>query len=216
MAITAHGAERRDALLTTTIRIIASRGIDRTRLQDVAEASSVSIGTVQHYFGTREQLVDEALGVYTLQTVRLIWQAVPDQAQPWAQLVALVRAYRRAGDIKERSRIWISLSNSAMTNDAHRRLLESLYFQWAQPFLTVLRRGVDADVFAPIMPIEACTDTLLRLTDGFAMAEATTLDGALALAAGGRRTTGSTDDLTEQLLLKVCEALVRPSASAGS
>jgi AcrR family transcriptional regulator len=220
MAVTKRGEERRQTILQRTITIMADRGIESTRLQDVAKAAGISIGTIQHYFASREELIDTALSTYTLQTVDRIWSAVPeDEPDDWLALISLLHSYRSSGDMKERARIWISLSNSAMTNTHHRTLLESLYFQWSRPFLRVLRRGTRSGRFHPILPVEACTDVLLRLTDGYAMAEATTTGEALALghdlsdlpAVVGMPADA---DLTERVLVRLSAALVGIDQSA--
>ncbi|MCD7101290.1 TetR/AcrR family transcriptional regulator [Pseudoclavibacter sp. 13-3] len=209
MTVTQRGEARRRDILRHTIETIADRGIENTRFQDVAASADVSIGTVQHYFGSRDDLIDAALSAHTLATISEIWSTIPEAGDPWQGLVSLLHGYRVSGDIRQRARIWISLSNSAMNNPRHRTLLESLYFEWGRPFMAVIQRGTEQGVFHLLMPVETCVDILLRLTDGYAMAEATSLTGGPALSSTlAAQAVPGVDDRTEAVFVGLAAALV--------
>jgi len=53
----ANSLSRRDVLTGVILRIVAERGLDRVSVRQVASASGVSIGTVQHYFPTKEAML---------------------------------------------------------------------------------------------------------------------------------------------------------------
>ena len=48
--------DRRDEILAAAATVMARMGFERMRLRDVATEAGVSIGLLQHYFETREQL----------------------------------------------------------------------------------------------------------------------------------------------------------------
>ena len=52
--------DRRDEVLAAAATVMARMGFERMRLRDVATEAGVSIGLLQHYFETREQLGREA------------------------------------------------------------------------------------------------------------------------------------------------------------
>jgi AcrR family transcriptional regulator len=54
---TARGTARRAGILEAASRVISTRGVEGTRLSDVAEAAEVSIGSIQHHFQTRDDLL---------------------------------------------------------------------------------------------------------------------------------------------------------------
>ncbi|MEV0648426.1 TetR/AcrR family transcriptional regulator [Phytomonospora sp. NPDC050363] len=54
-------AERRRHLARAVCRIIATRGLDAVSLRDVAAEAGVSMGAVQHYFKTKEDMLVFAL-----------------------------------------------------------------------------------------------------------------------------------------------------------
>lgn len=54
-------APRRDAVITEALlRIVAERGLEQVSVREVAAAADVSIGTVQHYFPTKEAMLAAA------------------------------------------------------------------------------------------------------------------------------------------------------------
>ncbi|MCJ7709339.1 MAG: TetR/AcrR family transcriptional regulator, partial [Chloroflexi bacterium] len=50
---------QRERILTAAEQLLVTHGVERSRLRDVSEAAGVSIGTVQHYFDTRDRLIAE-------------------------------------------------------------------------------------------------------------------------------------------------------------
>ncbi|WP_433799952.1 TetR/AcrR family transcriptional regulator [Actinomycetospora sp. CA-084318] len=56
----------RDALLDAAVRVVADRGLRNLTYRAVAQEAGVTHGLVTHYFGTREELIGQAL-TYSLQ-----------------------------------------------------------------------------------------------------------------------------------------------------
>ena len=50
-------ARRKRAILDATLRLVAAQGAGAVRLRDVARESGVSVGSLQYYFDSRDQLV---------------------------------------------------------------------------------------------------------------------------------------------------------------
>jgi AcrR family transcriptional regulator len=51
---------RKAALTEALLRIVAERGLDQVSVREVASAAGVSIGTVQHYFPTKDEMLASA------------------------------------------------------------------------------------------------------------------------------------------------------------
>lgn len=49
--------QRRDAIISAVIAVVDSEGVDRVSLRRVADAARVSLGGVQHYFATKDELL---------------------------------------------------------------------------------------------------------------------------------------------------------------
>lgn len=65
----------RDAILETTLQLIAKQGISATSIQDIADASCCSKANVLYHFSHKEKLIDEALAPTLAATAELISRA---------------------------------------------------------------------------------------------------------------------------------------------
>lgn len=55
--MTVRKSNTRDDLLAAMVRIVSERGLDELTFREVATASGVSIGTVQHHFGGKDEML---------------------------------------------------------------------------------------------------------------------------------------------------------------
>ena len=72
---------RRPVILAAATRAIAERGFDGVRYVDVAEEAGVAVGTVQHYFPSRDALLGAAF-------LEVNSTAVAREPGPWRPSVA--------------------------------------------------------------------------------------------------------------------------------
>ncbi|SEG96788.1 DNA-binding transcriptional regulator YbjK [Nonomuraea solani] len=54
--------ERRRHIAEAVLRIAGRDGLDGARLRDVAEEAGISLGSVQHYFGTKDEMLRYVVG----------------------------------------------------------------------------------------------------------------------------------------------------------
>jgi len=81
---------RRDEILATFIRHVASRGYERTNLSDIAEELGVSKGTIVHHFGVKAQMLRELEEHYMqrqTRAVRDMWDRLPGPPERVAAFV---------------------------------------------------------------------------------------------------------------------------------
>ena len=72
-----RGGRRRAAIIQAALEVFASRGCADATFQSIAQTAGVSVGAIQHHFGSKERLV-EAVDSYVLQTIA----AVMSQPEP--------------------------------------------------------------------------------------------------------------------------------------
>jgi len=82
---------RRDDLARAALDLCSERGVQATRVADIAERAGVTVGTVYRYFRDKEELIDSALRIGD----RPPPPVVADR--PGAVLPALAEAIRRWG-----------------------------------------------------------------------------------------------------------------------
>ncbi len=75
-----RGASRRAAIIQTALDVFASRGSTDATFRTIAHAAGVSVGAIQHHFGSKEGLI-EAVDTYVLQTIGAV-MSQPEPAEP--------------------------------------------------------------------------------------------------------------------------------------
>ena len=187
---------QRERILVAAEALLVSHGVERSRLRDVAEAAGVSIGTVQHYFDTRDRLIAELFDWSAERRLRAWTDAMPTDGDPWSKLVALLYASLPEPALW-RSRIWIEFCAMAR-DDALRAKLGRFYDAWRPPFRQVIEEGTAAGAFNPAAPVDDIVDLFIMLGDGASV--------GIALQAPGVDA-----DQLRRLMLETARAALRPS-----
>lgn len=164
---TSHAAQRRSAILAEAVDLIATRGVDNVRLRDVAAQAGVSIGTLQHYFLTRDQLIDDAFYDYASSVLGQMRRASLTEGDPWRRLVIYLSYYQSIGAFDRRCRIWLEFSASAARNDHSAELIRRIHEDWRTLFRTAVDEGVAEGTFHPVRPVEEIVEDVLALFDGY-------------------------------------------------
>ncbi|MEV4538746.1 TetR/AcrR family transcriptional regulator [Asanoa sp. NPDC049518] len=158
------GGTKRGAVLDAVATVLAERGYESTRFTDVSAASGVAISTLQNYFGSREDMVIEAMEVFTDREVVALEAVSEAEPDPWRRLLALVdRSLHNSAVARQ---MLVEFWRSAMRDDdlgAHSARVRTRY---RQPFLAAVREGVERGEFTPAHDVEAVTDLLLASLAG--------------------------------------------------
>jgi AcrR family transcriptional regulator len=162
-------AERRPQILAATARAISKRGVTGTRLSDVAREAGVSIGTVQHYFGTRERLLVETFGYETDQSVARWRVASSNGTTAWERLLALVDIVLRPDTFRERWTRWLQFWAAYAREPALRRTMGGVYERWRDPLRQAVDAGVASGEFQLMRPADVVVDRAVALFDGLAL-----------------------------------------------
>jgi AcrR family transcriptional regulator len=172
----ARRVQQRERILSAAEQQLVTHGMERSRLRDVAEAAGVSIGTVQHYFDTRDRLVAELFEWSAARRLHAWLAATSAEGDPWTRLASLLDA-SLAEPLLWRSRIWVEFC--AMARDEELRAkLGSFYDAWRPPFLDAIEGGIAAGIFHPSMAASDIADMLIMQVDGAEVAIALGAVGA--------------------------------------
>ena len=162
-------AERRPQILAAAARAISKRGVTGTRLSDVAREAGVSIGTVQHYFGTRERLLVETFGYETDKSLARWRAASSNGTTAWERLLALVDIVLRQDTFRERWTRWLQFWAAYAREPALRRTMGSVYERWRDPLRQAIDAGLASGEFRPVLPTDVVVDRAVALLDGLAL-----------------------------------------------
>ncbi|MER2134444.1 MAG: TetR/AcrR family transcriptional regulator [Arthrobacter sp.] len=169
--------EKKRRILTATLECISRHGYEATRLRDVSEVSGASIGVIQHYFGTREQLLGEALAYASGQLMEHFASLEEGQLTPWEHLRGMISVVCGMPDLHGRGLLWLEMSSLVRRHPELRERLDSVYFLWDAKVRAALHRGA-ADGSLDIEDSDAVDDLVavfLAFFDGYEYEIASTL-----------------------------------------
>jgi AcrR family transcriptional regulator len=142
------------------VTVLAERGYENTRFTDVSAASGVAISTLQNYFGSREDMVIEAMEAFTDQEVTALEAVAAAEPDPWRRLVAMVdRSLHNSPGARQ---VLVEFWRSAMRDADLRGYSAHLQARYRAPFLAAVREGDFTLAHSP----EAVTDLLLAALVG--------------------------------------------------
>ena len=168
----AEVAIRRSAILESAIDQIGHRGVEAVRMKDIAEAAGVSVGTVQYYFGSRDELLVQAFSAHSSSVVSAIAALSHVPGTAGEKLQASLHAVPRIADLRRRSQVWIELVAGSGRNDYLRAPVDAVFTEWGAHFRELITAGIDDGSFRPQADVDLIVDTLVAAIDGFDLAVA--------------------------------------------
>ncbi|MCE7004837.1 TetR/AcrR family transcriptional regulator [Kibdelosporangium philippinense] len=157
------GGEKRAEVLNHVVEVLIERGYDRTRFTDVAKVAGVAVSTLQFYFGSRDDMLVEALHFSCEREVVRLAAIEPD-APPWERLVALINHSLDTCDMNM-WRVLFEFWYASMHDEELRQQSEKLQFAWSRPFADAIGRGVALGVFK-VDNVENMVTFLVGILDG--------------------------------------------------
>ncbi|QAB18818.1 TetR family transcriptional regulator [Leucobacter muris] len=136
---------RRAEILTGAIRVIARDGVVAAKLKDIARESGVSLGLIQHYFDTRENLVDATFAAMMRVVSHESAKRVSSDDDPLRFIFGMNRLHVLGTvGFPERWGFWSELWAASGRSDHLREVATQVYQLWARPLEAALHRLADA------------------------------------------------------------------------
>lgn len=178
---------RRAEILCGSIRVIARDGVVAAKIKDIARESGVSLGLIQHYFDTRENLIDAAFGAMMQVISRETARATGSATDPLQVIYETIRLHV-FGTVAfpERWGFWSELWAASGRSDHLRGVATQIYELWARPLEAALQLLKDQGRLPEGRNPEQLTTGILALMDGLAV-----------------RTIAEPELVTQQLMLQV-------------
>ena len=166
---------KREQALRAAEDLIPAHGFDGLRLRDVSKAANVSIGLLQHYFDTRDELLLETMRTASGRRTKQWTRLADSYDDPSAKLDALLR-----GAIGDRHRcvVWIE---TCAASTRHPQLVDDVRRnneEWHRALDETVKLGVDGGNFEPAIPRHEVVEVLVALVDGLMLATAISGDQA--------------------------------------
>lgn len=160
-ATNAEGIDTRQRILAAAMRLIAARGYADTRLAAVAAEAGVSLGLVQHFFGTRAGLLQAAFAAGAEADLAMADAIAAGPGDAWGRLSRLAEyACSDDDETAEGSWVfWLELSLAARRDPALGLPTGLTDGAWRDLFAGLIVAGVeDGTVSCPRPPAEMAAD----------------------------------------------------------
>jgi AcrR family transcriptional regulator len=175
-----HEVARRAQVLRAARACIVAQGYERVTIRDVAAAAGVSTGTVVHYFGDKDTVLETALLDKVQDTGLVLRAAISGAATAWERLERLVEASLPASqDVRDEWRLWLTFWGEATRNERLRAVSERQHRRWTRFLARILEEGVATGEFAAVEPDDTAAQ-IAALIDGLAV-QATLQNPALTV-----------------------------------
>ncbi|WGW13540.1 TetR/AcrR family transcriptional regulator [Saxibacter everestensis] len=178
---------QKQQILDAVIRLTVQQSSSTIRMRDVAEAADVSVGMIQHHFGSRDNLMDEASRRYLLDVVSKLRSIAAEDAAPWDKLIRLCRRAQSLEDINDRVVVWIDLLSHATREASPRESAQAINTAWTDLLAEVIAEGTSSGEFRPVGGARTVAEQLVAFVDG--------LDVAVASGSVGTDSTWRDDQL---------------------
>lgn len=162
--------ERGELILDATEMLIAQMGFDRVRFVDVAEATGVSIGSVQHRFRTRDALLRAALERADSRERTRWLELTGGVDDPWERLLALLRNVIDMNRDAKVDPLWFQMLAVAQRDSSMQAMLQAQQDRWSAAFTDAIADGLASGRMECDLTAEEAGLAVLALVDGFYLA----------------------------------------------
>src|SRR5258707_13074687 len=159
-----HEAARRAQILRAVRTCIVALGYERVTVRDVAKTAGVSTGTIVHYFGDKDTMLEAAL-LDKVQDTGIAFRAALTGAQTaWERLERLVTAsLPQTEEVRDEWRLWLTFWGEVTRNERLRAVSERQHRRWT-PFLArIIAEGSASREFALVDPDITATQGAARV-----------------------------------------------------
>jgi AcrR family transcriptional regulator len=147
-----RSATRRQELVDVTLALFGSRGVAVTSVDDIVRAAGVAKGTFYLYFATKDDIVNAVAERLVMQVGdRFASRASNAQLSPINRLLALGQMLTEVGKERHEHDL-MEVFHRPENRAVHDRLAERIVTQLAPPLASIIREGIDADLFLPQDP----------------------------------------------------------------
>jgi AcrR family transcriptional regulator len=157
---------RRPAILAAAAEVIRERGLENTRVADVAERAGTSAPSVLYWFASKGELLTVALTAAEENFYEQLDASLAELDTARERIVRLIESASGSGDYD--AALWIDLWAKALRDEELAGIREQLDLRWRKTIAAIVRDGQEGGEFGPTDP-DGLALLLASLLDGFAV-----------------------------------------------
>ena len=155
---------RKPQILAAAVSVIAEKGVDGTRIADVAETAGTSPAAVIYWFESRDELLAAALTYADDTFYERLGERLAQLESPRDRLVALIDSAMGGDDWI----LWMELWTRSLRDPDLAKARQRLDDRWRSEITEILLAGVSSGDF-DVVDTERVTLELAALIDGLAV-----------------------------------------------
>ena len=138
------GEKRKQELLRIAYRMFISRGYENTSVDEIIEEAGIAKGTFYYYFGTKEQLLEEVIGMMIGQEAEAAGRILKADMPVPLKVVGIISSFRPAPEEMPIEGALMRPENTVMHWKTRKKIVET-----AVPLLSqVVGEGITQGVFS--------------------------------------------------------------------
>jgi AcrR family transcriptional regulator len=157
---------RRPAILAAAAEVIRERGLENTRVVDVAERAGTSAPAVLYWFASKAELLSVALTAAEENFYEQLDERLAELDSARDRIVAVIESASGTGDYD--AALWMELWARALRDEELAGIREQLDVRWRGTIAAIVREGQEAGEFGPTDP-DRLALLLASLLDGFSV-----------------------------------------------
>jgi AcrR family transcriptional regulator len=157
---------RRPAILAAAAEVIRERGLENTRVVDVAERAGTSAPAVLYWFASKAELLSVALTAAEENFYEQLDERLAELDSARDRIVAVIESASGTGDYD--AALWMELWARALRDEELAGIREQLDGRWRGTIAAIVREGQEAGEFGPTDP-DRLALLLASLLDGFSV-----------------------------------------------
>jgi TetR/AcrR family transcriptional regulator, transcriptional repressor of bet genes len=139
---------RRVELITATLRVISAQGFERTTVRDIARAADASVGSVNYYFKSKDDLLRAAVAETDARFRTQVREAVAEASEYPDKLARVVDlCFPVEGEDGPDWAVFVDFWYRASRHESYRVIFEEAHTEWIDLLSQVLADGAADSVF---------------------------------------------------------------------
>lgn len=157
---------RRMEIVRAAWELVAERGVDAIRIQDIAASVGTSTGTIHYYFRDRADILAAALEFSAKRFTHRKAEQVPDAVTYLERIFALIESQLVGESTRQEWAVWIEFWGEATRQQRFADLNSEVYTQWRDLVADQVRGGQQVGEFPEdVVPQDFAAD-LIAMMDG--------------------------------------------------
>jgi AcrR family transcriptional regulator len=152
--------------MAAAAEVIRERGLENTRVADVAERAGTSAPSVLYWFASKAELLTIALTAAEENFYEQLDERLAELDSARDRLVALIESATGTGDYD--AALWMELWAKALRDEELAGIRKQLDERWRGTIAAIVREGQEVGEFGPTDPDQLAL-LLASLLDGFAV-----------------------------------------------